>query len=156
FHHLERLDADAIDPASCRVRRNSMGRLVSRTVPTPLSHVLGRAFRFSSFSTRRAAGTGGRPHHPKSARPALHRYSDELHVPQRGVVVLFHADPVLFDFSPALHGGTSLRTMVVLVGCVCRRIFRALPAACSLATKWLVGVRRFRGLSLARVRAGNV
>src|SRR4029453_2626977 len=64
FHHSERLDTDAIDDAPCRVRYNRMGRVVSRTVPSPLSDVLGRAFGLSYLAIRRAAGTGRRPRHP--------------------------------------------------------------------------------------------
>src|SRR4030095_16956633 len=150
------LDSDAIDHASCRIGCNGVGCMVPRAVSASLSDVLGCAFGLSSLAIRRAAGTGGRPHHPKSARSALHRYSDELHVPQRSVVVLFHADPVLFNFSHALSGGAPLGTVVVFVNCMCRRIFRALHVACSLATEWPVGVRRFRDLSLARVCTRNI
>src|SRR5204862_6985524 len=61
---------------------------------------------------------------------------------------------------PALLGGAPSWTMDVLVHRVCRGIFRALPVAHRLPTKWLVGARRFRDLSLAGVRsrhvAGNV
>ena len=108
FHHPERLDADAIDHAPGRVGSNRMERMVSRAVPASLSDVLGRAFGLSSFALRCAPGASGRPHHPEPARSALHRYSDEFHVPQRGVVVLLHADPILSDFSPALSGGAPL------------------------------------------------
>jgi peptidoglycan/LPS O-acetylase OafA/YrhL len=63
-------------------------------------------------------------------------------------------------FPSALLGGAPSRTMEVLVHRVCRGIFRALPVAHRLPTKWLVGARRFRDLSLAGVRsrhvAGNV
>ena len=43
-----------------------------------LSDVLGRAFGLLGFAFRRAPRTGGQPHRPQSARPALHRYHDEL------------------------------------------------------------------------------
>src|SRR4030095_9286415 len=98
-------------------------------------------FGLSPFAIRRPTRTGGRPHHPESARPALHRYSDELYVPQRGMVVLLDADPVVPDLSPAFSGGTALWSMVVFVNSVCHRILRALHVARSLATKWPLGVR---------------
>src|SRR6266487_1958669 len=100
--------------------------MVSRAVPAPLSNVLGRAFGLSPFALRRAARTSGRSHYPEPPRSALHRYSDEFHVPQRGMVVLLHADPVLFDFSSALLGGAPFRAVVVSVSRMCCRIFCAL------------------------------
>src|SRR5215469_11101987 len=115
--------------------------MVSRAVPAALSDVLGGALGLSSFAIRRAAGTSRRSHHPESSRSALHRYRDELHVPECSVVVLLHTDPTLFDFSPALSDGASPGTMVVFGNRMCRRIFRALRAARSLAAEWLVGVR---------------
>src|SRR4029450_9312957 len=130
--------------------------MVSRAVPAPLSNVLGGAFGLSPFALRRAAGTSGRSHHPEPPRSTLHRYSDEFHVPQRGVVVLLHADPVLFDFSHPVPGCASFRTVVVPVNRMCCRIFCALYAAYSLASKWLVGAGWFRYLPFARVRAGNL
>src|SRR5262249_31312989 len=104
--------------------------------------------------------TGGRPHHPEPARPAVYRYSDELHVSKCGVVVLRHADPVLFDLSPALLNGVSCWTVVVSVHRMCGRIFCALRFAGSLAAKRIVGTGRLRDLSIAGIGtrdvAGNV
>src|SRR5207249_7918352 len=96
------------------------------------------------------------PDRVKSARPPFHRYSDELHVPERGMVVLLHADPILFDLSPALLGGAPARAGTLFVSRVRRRLFRALRVARALAAKWVVGAWRFRDLSLARVCARNL
>src|SRR4029077_19221282 len=139
---------DAINRATRRIRSrgSGMGRVVLRTVPAALSDVLGGAFSLSPFAIRCPAGTSGRPHHPEPARPALYQYSDEFHVPQRSLVVFLHADPVLPDFSAAFPDGAPLWTMVFLVNCVRRRIFRALHVACCLAAKWPVGIGRFRDL----------
>src|SRR6266542_2272612 len=52
FHHLERLDTDAIDNATRR-----MGWLVSRALPAALSDVLGSAFGLSRFAVRGAPRT---------------------------------------------------------------------------------------------------
>src|SRR6266496_338910 len=126
-----------------------MGLMVSRAVPAALSHVLGRAFGLLDFAVRCASRTGGQPHYPEPARSALHRYSDELHVPQRSVVVFLHADPVLLDLSPALLGGAPAWAMVLFVNRMRRGIFCALSVARPLATKWIVGARWFRSLSAA-------
>src|SRR5262245_11695319 len=72
------------------------------------------------------------------------------------MVVLFHADPVLFDFSSPLYGSTPAWTMVVFVDCLCHRILRTLRIACALAAKRLVGGGRVRHISSARVRALDV
>src|SRR5438552_16306839 len=72
------------------------------------------------------------------------------------MVVLLHADPVLPDFSAAFPDGAPRGSIMVFVHRVRRRMFRALHVAGRLAAKWSVGVRRFRDLSFARVRAGNV
>src|SRR5215510_119137 len=133
-----------------------MGRMVSRAIPAALSDVLGRAFSLFALTICGAAGTSRRSHHPESARSALHRYSDEFHVPQRSVVVRLDADSTLLDFSPALSRSAPVWSMLVFVNSVCRRIFRALHVACRLAAKWPVGVRWFRDLSFARVRARHV
>src|SRR5207244_3824224 len=82
--------------------------------------------------------------------------SDELYVPERGVVVFLHADPVLFDLSPALLGGAPTWAMDVSDNRVRCRIFRALRITRALAAKRIVGAWRFRSLSLARVCARNV
>src|SRR6266511_4081051 len=71
-------------------------------------------------------------------------------------VVFLHADPVLFDLSPALLDSAPHWTMVVSDNRVCRRIFGALRVARSLAAKWAVGARRFRDLSVARVWPRNL
>src|SRR6266496_4360212 len=151
FHHPERLDAHAIDHAPCRIRSGGcrMGRMVSRAAPAALSHVLGRALSLSGFSVRRASRTGGQPHYPEPARSALHRYSDELHVPQRSVVVFLNADSVLFDLSPALFRSSPTGTVGLFVDRVRCRIFCALFFARDLATKWIVGPRWFCDLPFA-------
>ena len=146
FHHPERLDADAVDNATRRIECCRLGPLVRRAISTALPDVLGRAFGLSRFAFRRASRTGGQPHHSEPARPQVHRYPDELHVPQRRMVVFLHADPVLFDLSPALLGGAPHWSMVVPDNRMCRRIFRALHIARCLATKRVVGPRRFRDL----------
>src|SRR4249919_2162439 len=89
-----------------------------------LPDVLGRTPGISRVAVRRAARAGGRSHYPESARAPVHRYPDELHVSQRGVVVLRHADPVLFDLSPALLDSAACRTMVVSVHRMRCGIFR--------------------------------
>src|SRR6266568_2883980 len=154
FHHLERLDADAINNATRRIGSPRVGRVVSRAVPAALSNVLGSAFGLSHFAFRGAPRTVGRPHRAQPARPPFHRYSDELHVPERGVVVFLHADPILFDLSPALLGGAPLWAMAVSDRRVRRRLFRTLRVAGAVAAKWVVGAWRFRDLSLAGVCAG--
>ena len=63
------------------------------------------------------------------------------------MVVFRNADPVLFDLSPALLDGAPSWTMVVSHHCMCRRIFRSLHITSCLATKRIVGPRRFRDLS---------
>src|SRR6266404_6203322 len=133
-----------------------MGRMVSRALPAALSHVLGRALSLSGFSVRRASRTGGQPHYPEPARSPLHRYSDELHVPQRSVVVFLNADSVLFDLSPALLRSSPARTMGLFVDRMRRRIFCALFFARGLAAKWIVGPRWFRDLSIAGARSRHV
>ena len=156
FHHSEWLDTNAIDRAPSRIGRGRLGPVVSLAIPAALSDVLGRALGLSAVAFRRASRTGGQPHRAEPARSALHRYSDELHVPQRGVVVFLHADPVLFDLSPALLGGAPFWTIALFVNRVCRWIFCALSVARRLAPKWIVGPRRFRGLPVAGVRSRNV
>ena len=155
-HHPERLDADAINNAPRRSGSSRVGRLVSRAVPAALPNVLGRAFGLSRFTFRGAPRTGGRPHRAKPARSPFHRYPDELHVPQRGLVVFLHADPILFDLSPALLDGAPTWAMDVSDNRVRCRIFRTLRITRALAAKRIVGAWRFRGLSLARVCARNV
>jgi len=133
-----------------------MGRVVSRTVSAALSDVLGRAFGVSPVAFCCPARSGGRSHHSEPARPAVHRYRDELHVSQRGVVVFLHADPVLFDLSPALLDSAACWTMVVSVYRMRCRMFCAIRLARPVAAKRIVGTRRFRDLSFAGVRARNV
>src|SRR6266403_5086690 len=130
--------------------------MVLGAVRTAISDVLGRALGLSCLAVGCSPRTGGRSHHPQSARPAVHRYRDELHVSKRGVVVFLHADPVLCDLSPALLDGAACWTMVVSVHRMRCRIFRALRLAGALAAKRIVGTRRFRNLSIARVRARDV
>src|SRR5262245_62340210 len=97
-----------------------MGRMVSRAIPAALSDVLGRAFGLFALTICGAAGTNRRSHHTESARSALHRYSDEFHVPQRSVVVRLDADSTLLDFSPALSRSAPVWSMLVFVNLVCR------------------------------------
>src|SRR5262249_4741755 len=135
---------------------DSLGRLVLGAVPAALSDVLGSAFGLSGVAFRRPSRTGGRSHHPEPARPAIHRYPDELHVSQRGVVVFLHADPVLCNLSTALLDGASRWAVVVFDNRVCRGIFRALRLAGALAAKRVVGPWRFRDLSITGVCARDV
>src|SRR5207247_9921252 len=137
--HSEWLDRDAINDATRRIGASRLGQLVSGEASAALPDVLGCASGLSGFTFCRASRTGGQPDHSEPARSPLHRYSDELHVPQRGVVVLLHVDPVLSDLSPALLGGAPLGTAVVSDNRMCGRIFRALRVARSLATKRIVG-----------------
>src|SRR5712675_1415394 len=130
--------------------------MVLGAVRTAISDVLGRALGLSRVAFCCPPRTGGRSHHPEPARPAVHRYRDKLHVSERGVVVLLHADPVLCDLSPALLDSAACWTMVVSVHRMLCRIFCALRFARALATKRIVGTRRFRDLSIARVRARDV
>ncbi len=113
-------------------------------------------FGVSRVAFRCPPRTGGRSHHPQPARPAVHRYRDELHVSKRGVVVFRHADPVLCDLSPALLDGAACWTMVVSVHWMRCRIFRALRLARALAPKRIVGTRRFRNLSITGICARDV
>ena len=87
---------------------------------------------------------------------ALHRYSDELYVPQRSMVVFLHADPVLLNLSPALLGSAPSWTIALFVNCMRPGIFRALFVARRLATKWIVGAGWFRNLSPPGACARNV
>src|SRR5215471_21196420 len=118
FRHSERLDSHAIDHAPDRLRCNGVGYMVSRAVPAALSDVLGRASGVSAFPVRCTPGTGGRSHHLKSAWSAVHRYRDELHVPQRGMVVFRHANPVILNLPPAVSDRAPFGTVVVFVSCV--------------------------------------
>src|SRR6266481_709650 len=156
FHYPKRLDADAINDATRRIGSYRLGRLVSRAVSAALSDVLGRTFGLSTFTFRRASRTGGQPNHSEPARSPVHRYPDELHVPQRGLVVLLHADPVLFDLSPTLLGSAPPWTMDFSDNRVCRRIFRSLHITRCLAAKWIVGPWRFCDLSVTGVRARDI
>src|SRR5262245_18448143 len=133
-----------------------MGRVVSRAVSAALSDVLGRALGVSRVALCCSARTGGRSHHSEPARPAVHRYRDELYVSQRGMVVFLHADPVLCDLSPALLDGAPHGPMAVFANWMCRGIFRALRLAGPLAAKRIVGTRRFRNLSITGVRSRDV
>ena len=110
--------------------------------------VLGRAPGLSRFAIRRTARTGRRSDHPEPARPAVHRYSDELHVSQRSVVVLLHADSVLSNLSPPLLVGATCWTLVVFVYRMRCWIFRPLRFAGAVASRWFVGPRRVRNLSI--------
>src|SRR4029453_11712370 len=103
-----------------------MGGVVSRAVSTALPDLLGRAFGVSRVAFCCPARTGGRSHHSEPARPAVHRYRDELHVFKRRVVVFLHANPVLCDLSPALLDGAPHGPMAVFVNWMCGGIFRAL------------------------------
>src|SRR4029077_21046040 len=133
--HPERVDADAIDHASRRKGRNCLGRVVLGAFHTALPDVLGRAFGVSRIAFRCPPRTGGRSHHPEPARPAFHRYRDELHVSKRGVVVFLHANPILCDLSPALLDGAACWTMVVSIHWMRCRILRTLCLARALAPK---------------------
>ena len=64
------------------------------------------------------------------------------------MVVLLHANPVLFCLSPALLGSASPWAMDVSDNRVRRRIFRPLRFARALAAKRIVGAWRFRDLSV--------
>ena len=99
---------------------------------------------------------GRRSHYPESARASVHRYPDELHVSQRGVVVFLHADPILFDLSPALLDCAPNRALAVSANRMRRRFFRALRAARALAAKRIVGARRLRNLSLTGICTRDV
>src|SRR5438876_4190682 len=59
FHHLERLDTDAIDNATRPIGSSGVGCLVSRAVPAALSDVLGSPFGLSRFAFHGASRTGG-------------------------------------------------------------------------------------------------
>src|SRR4030095_1020848 len=142
--------------APSRIGRDRLGIVVSCAVPAALSDVLGRPPGLSPVAFRRASRTGGQPHRAEPARSALHRYSDELHVPQRSVVVFLNADPVLLNLSPALLGGAPAWSIAFFVNRMCRGVFRALPVARCLATKWIVGTGWFRDLSSAGTCARNV
>src|SRR5512132_1983263 len=155
-HHSERLDAHAVDHASHRKGRNCLGRVVLGALRTAVPDVLGGASDLSCLAVRCPPRTGGRSYHSESARPAVHRYPDELYVSKRGVVVCRHADPVLFDLSPALLDGAARWTTVVSVHRMRCGIFRALCVARALAPKRIVGTRRFRNLSFAGVCARDV
>src|SRR5207249_3686757 len=83
------------------------------------------------------------------AWPAFHRYHDELHVPERGLVVLLDAHPILSDLSPALLGSAPFWAVYLFTNGVCTWIFRALPAARGLSPAWLLGPGRLRHLPTA-------
>src|SRR5262249_5977792 len=108
-----------------------------------------RARGLSRFAVRRPARTRGRSHYPEPTRPAVHRYPDELHVSQRGVVVFLHANPVLCDLSPALLDGAPHGAVGVFTNWMRGGIFCALRFARALAAKWVVGAWRLRDLSIA-------
>src|SRR5437870_3359764 len=156
LHHPKWLDVDAINDATRRIGASGLGQLVSGAVSAALPDVLGGASGLSRFTFCRPSRTSGQPHHSQPARPALHRYPDELHVPKRGVVVLLHADPVLFNLSPALLGSAPRWTMVVSNNRVCCRIFRALRVPRAVAARRIMGPRRLRDLSITRVRTRDI
>jgi len=138
FHHSQWLDTNAIDHAPSRIGRDRLGHVVSRPLPAALSDVLGSRTWFNLVSPFVARLE------PVDSRIILSllglrfiEYSDELHVPQRRVVVFLHADSVLSDLSPALLGRAPSGTIALFVNRVCHRIFRALHFALRLAAKWL-------------------
>src|SRR5258707_11344544 len=130
--------------------------MVLGAVHTVIPDVLGGALGVSRVAFCCPPRTGGRSHHPEPARPAVHRYRDELHVSKRGVVVFRHADPILCDLSPALLDGAACWTMVVSVHRMHCGIFRTLCLARALAPKRIMGARRFRSLSIAGICARDV
>src|SRR5207244_3006174 len=98
--------------------------MVRRAIRPALSDVLGRASGLSTFAVYRAARAGGRTYRSQPARSSLHQYRDELHVSQRGLVVLFDADPILSYFSLALLGSSKIWRSRVSDHCVRPRIRR--------------------------------
>src|SRR5438128_12118804 len=102
------MGADGIDGASRATGRTGLGQLVPCAVSAHLSDVLGRASGLPRFTFRRPPRTRGQSHRAQSARAPVHRYHDEFHVPERGLVVLLHAHPVLSNVSPALLGGEKI------------------------------------------------
>src|SRR5204862_2666532 len=123
------LGADGIDCTSRRLRRIGVGRMVSLTVLSSLSNVLGRASGLSGFAFRRAPRTSRRSHHSEPARPALRGYPDELLLLESSLVVFRHAHSVLPAFSFALPGSTKTGTSHVSLNSVCGWLLCALPDA---------------------------
>src|SRR5439155_13079703 len=87
--------------------------------------------------------------------PSLHQHRNEFHVPQRRLVVLRDAHPILSDFSPALLGRTKIRSVDFFAKRVRARIFRSLSVARCLSGPWTLDPRRVRDLSPARIRVRN-
>src|SRR4051794_18931076 len=115
-----------------------MGRMVLGAIRTAVPDVLGRSRCLPCIAVHRPPRTSGPSNYPQSARAAVRQYRDELHVSKRGVVVFRHADPVLFDLSPALLGGAACWTWVVSVHRMRCGIFFPLRAARALAAKRIV------------------
>src|SRR5207245_9968473 len=95
----------------------------------------------------RANSAGCCSYHSRSTVSRLHRYLNELDVPQRRLVGLLRAHPILCDFSPALLGGAKIWSMAILPRRVCVRIFRSLSDARCLFATWLLDPRRLCDLS---------
>src|SRR5437762_5781847 len=118
FSHPQWLGTDAIDHAPGGIRHCGLGCVVSRTLIAALPDVLGGALGLFAFPVHCTARTGGQSHYLEPARPAVHRYSDESHVPQCSVVVLLHADSIYFYVSPVVLGGAPSRPwLFLLIAC---------------------------------------
>src|SRR5207248_3367306 len=155
FSHPQRLGTHAIDHAPGGIRHCGLGRVVSRTLLAALPDVLGGALGLFAFPVHCTARTGGQSHYLEPARPAVHRYSDESHVPQCSVVVLRHADSIRLYFSSPFLDGSPAGTGTFFVTRVRCRILYSVHIPRRLATKWFVDAGWVRNLSSPRVRAGD-
>src|SRR5436309_5602970 len=138
FHHPKWLGPDAIDSEPDGEGAGVMDGMVSRSVPAPLSDVLGRAFGLPHLAFRRAFGENRQPHRAEPARSAIREHQRELLLSKRSLVVFFHAHPVLSNLSAAFLDSEKTRAMEFFANRVCRRIFRGLSDAGRLCAKRLV------------------
>src|SRR6266446_1660001 len=154
FHHSERLGTDGIDCTSRRLSRIGVGRMVSLTLLSSLSNVLGRSSGLFGFAFRRAPRTSRRSNHSEPARSAIRGYPDELLLPESSLVVFRHAHPVLPNFSPAFLGSTKTGTSHVSLNSVCGWLLCALLDAFRLSAERNADTRRFCHLPATRIRFG--
>ena len=87
FHYPRRLGADGSDRARADAGSISWGMWYRARFLRLYPMYWLRTSRLPGFAVRRSSRAGRRPNRPEPARAALHRYHDELHVPQRRLVV---------------------------------------------------------------------
>src|SRR6266487_4606562 len=151
FHRPKLLGLEAIDVKPGGERTDVMDGMVSRSIPPPLSDVLGRAFGLPHLAFRRALGTNRQPHRAEPAWSAIREHQHELLLSERSLVVFFHAHPVLSNLSATFLGSEKTRAMDLFANRVCHRISRALSDAGCLSAERYVDTGRLCHLSTPRI-----